>query len=77
MSVPFKKRTKGSKLRRASHHALKQKNYIECERCKKPKLPHHACVHCGYYKGRSVFEQVVKTKKEPKKQDQKEKESAK
>ncbi|MBI4126238.1 MAG: 50S ribosomal protein L32, partial [Deltaproteobacteria bacterium] len=23
--------------------------------CKRPKLPHRVCLHCGFYKGREIF----------------------
>ena len=29
-----------------------------CPQCKRPKLPHRVCIHCGFYKGREVVKQV-------------------
>lgn len=26
-----------------------------CEQCRKPKLPHRVCPHCGTYKGREII----------------------
>ena len=51
MSVPKKKRTKGSVKRRASHFALKEKAGVKCSNCGASLLPHRACAKCGYYKG--------------------------
>lgn len=28
---------------------------VECPRCHEPKLPHHVCPNCGWYKGRQVI----------------------
>jgi large subunit ribosomal protein L32 len=36
-----------------------------CSNCKKPRLPHRVCPHCGYYNGRPVI--VIETKAEKKK----------
>lgn len=30
-----------------------------CPQCKRPKLPHRVCIHCGFYKGREIVKQVV------------------
>lgn len=46
-------------LRRA-HDALKTQSLSVCPNCREMKLPHRACPHCGYYRGR----QVVEIKKE-------------
>ncbi|HPT83820.1 MAG TPA: 50S ribosomal protein L32, partial [Limnochordia bacterium] len=27
-----------------------------CPNCREPKLPHRACLSCGYYKGRQVIQ---------------------
>ncbi|MBT4209705.1 MAG: 50S ribosomal protein L32 [Candidatus Komeilibacteria bacterium] len=51
MSVPKKKRTKGSVKRRGSHFALKEKAGIKCSNCAASIMPHRACAKCGYYKG--------------------------
>ena len=33
----------------------------ECPNCHEKKLPHRACPHCGYYKGREVIDTSAKT----------------
>jgi len=62
MGLPSKRRTKSSKLRRASHFALKKQNLIKCGQCGQPVLPHHACAHCGSYRGRQVIKLRRKAK---------------
>jgi len=58
MGLPGHRRTSSHKRRRASHFALKAASLTVCSHCKKTILPHTACKHCGYYRGR----QVVKIK---------------
>lgn len=55
MGLPGHRRTSSHKRRRASHFALKVTNLSHCSHCKKPVVPHHACVNCGYYRGRQVI----------------------
>lgn len=59
MGLPAKRRTKSSKRRRASHFALKHNQLSACSHCKQPVLPHRACPHCGYYRGRAIV--ILKT----------------
>ena len=66
MSVPKKKRTKGSVGKRRSHHALKKVVLNKCPKCGQAVKPHTACSFCGSYKGREVLK--IKTKKEKKKE---------
>jgi large subunit ribosomal protein L32 len=54
MGLPSKRRTKTSKLDRASHFALKQKDLVKCAKCGKPVMSHRACAKCGTYKGKEV-----------------------
>jgi len=54
MGLPSKQRTRTSKRQRASHFALSGIVLHTCEKCKKAKVPHHACPSCGYYQGRKV-----------------------
>lgn len=76
MSVPTQRRTKSSRLRRASHFALKKINLIKCPKCQQPVLPHRVCEFCGTYKGKQVL--TLKTKKKTLKQKaQERKETAK
>jgi len=60
MGLPSKRRTKSSKLRRASHFAIKKTVANACLKCAKPVLPHRACDFCGTYRGRQVVETKTK-----------------
>jgi len=66
MSVPKKKRTRGSKGRRASHHALKKIKTVLCKKCKRPKLPHVVCAFCGTYKDKEILKSKLDKKEEKK-----------
>lgn len=33
---------------RRAHHALKPLNLSPCPKCQKAKMPHRACLNCGY-----------------------------
>ncbi|MBZ5545081.1 MAG: 50S ribosomal protein L32, partial [Acidobacteriia bacterium] len=41
--------------RRRAHDHLATQSLAECPHCHEPKLPHQACPHCGYYRGREVM----------------------
>lgn len=51
--------------RRSANSKLYMANLSVCPHCKKLRLPHRVCPHCGYYKGKPVV--VIKTKAEKKK----------
>jgi large subunit ribosomal protein L32 len=40
---------------RRSHHHLTLPQLVACPTCRKPRLAHHACPSCGYYRNRQVF----------------------
>ncbi len=63
MSVPKKKRTRSSKGKRRSHHALKEVQLSVCSKCKKAILPHSVCENCGTYKEREVIKAKPSAKK--------------
>lgn len=67
MSVPARKKSRSSVRRRRSHDSLKAVNVNECENCKTPVKPHHACTSCGQYKGRQVVDRSRDAKREIKK----------
>ncbi|MBI3115119.1 MAG: 50S ribosomal protein L32 [Candidatus Kerfeldbacteria bacterium] len=68
MGLPAKRNTRSSKRRRASHFALHASRLIPCDHCKKLKVPHRACPHCGYYRGREVIHTTTKLEKRKAKQ---------
>ncbi|MCB9856821.1 MAG: 50S ribosomal protein L32 [Phycisphaerales bacterium] len=50
--VPKRKVSKSCKRSRRSHHALRPMNLVECPQCSAARLPHRACMDCGYVNGR-------------------------
>ena len=64
--MPNPKR-KHSRSRRDKRRSANSKLYLSsfsiCDHCKKPRLPHMVCPHCGYYKGKPVITIKVKEKK--------------
>ncbi len=59
MAVPKKKTSVSRKGMRRSHDAIKGTNPTECPNCGAPKLSHHVCGACGFYRGRQVFSKPV------------------
>lgn len=53
---------------RRSHHFLKAKGFILCEKCGQPKGKHIACGNCGTYKKREIVNVLAKTEKKAKKE---------
>ncbi|MFH0871171.1 MAG: 50S ribosomal protein L32 [bacterium] len=58
MPLPKRRHSNSRSGKRRAHDALTIPNASACPQCHEPKLPHRACPHCGYYRGR----QVVKSK---------------
>lgn len=59
--------TRAHTANRRSHHALKNKSLYNCEKCAKSKLPHTACLECGFYRGRVIMDKVKEVEKKQKK----------
>lgn len=56
MAVPKRKKSKARRdTRRAQHKRHPHQTLTTCSQCKRPKLPHRVCLHCGFYKGREIF----------------------
>jgi large subunit ribosomal protein L32 len=55
MANPKRKHSKARRNRRRAHDFLTPRAVVECPHCHESKLPHQACPHCGYYKGREVI----------------------
>ena len=53
--LPKRKFSKGRTARRRAHDAIGTPQLTECSNCKKAKLPHRVCPHCGYYRGRQAM----------------------
>ena len=55
MAVPKQKKGRGAThTRRSANSKLSAPARSVCPRCGAPKLPHHVCPNCGYYKDREV-----------------------
>ncbi len=66
MPNPKRKHSKARRdKRRSANSKLFASNLSVCPNCKKSRLPHRVCPHCGYYKGKPVV--VMETKEEKKK----------
>jgi len=55
--------TRAHRDNRRSHHALKEKNFLKCEKCGSLRMPHVMCDNCGTYKGRVVIDLEAKRAK--------------
>ncbi|MBI4029234.1 MAG: 50S ribosomal protein L32 [Candidatus Blackburnbacteria bacterium] len=47
--LPKKKHTRSRTGKRRGHIKLSLPNLSTCPKCKKMKLPHVVCPHCGYH----------------------------
>ncbi|MCK9485039.1 MAG: 50S ribosomal protein L32 [Candidatus Marinimicrobia bacterium] len=55
MPQPKRRASKSRRDKRRTHHVLTGTTVTKCPQCKEPKLPHRACLNCGYYRGRPVI----------------------
>ena len=55
MPNPKRRHSKARRDRRRTHDALTPPALSECPNCHQMRRPHHACPHCGRYKGREVI----------------------
>jgi large subunit ribosomal protein L32 len=56
MPNPKRRHSKARKNKRRAHDFLTSPSLSECPNCHERKLPHQACLKCGYYKGREVID---------------------
>jgi large subunit ribosomal protein L32 len=56
MPNPKRRHSKRRTSMRRAHDFLTVPGVSECPQCHETKLPHRACPHCGFYKGREVVE---------------------
>nr|MBN2278671.1 50S ribosomal protein L32 [candidate division Zixibacteria bacterium] len=56
MALPKRRHSRTRGRKRRTHWTLTAPNVVECTQCHQPKLSHHICPHCGYYKGEMVRE---------------------
>ncbi|MFC1862954.1 50S ribosomal protein L32 [Thermodesulfobacteriota bacterium] len=59
MAVPKKKKSRSKRDMRRSHDHVKLSNVSHCPQCHEPVLPHHVCLGCGTYRGKTI----IKTEK--------------
>lgn len=55
-ALPKQRVSRARQGERRAHHHLDLPPVVACKNCKKPRLSHHACPHCGTYRGRQVFQ---------------------
>lgn len=60
--------TRAHTANRRSHHALKTKNLVPCQKCDTLREQHTVCHNCGDYNGRTVVAKLTKTEKIAKKE---------
>jgi large subunit ribosomal protein L32 len=56
MALPKRRVSKTRKNKRRTHQKLSPPGLARCPKCDEPVMPHRACPHCGYYRGRKVVE---------------------
>ncbi len=55
MPLPKRRTSPSKKNMRRSHDHITVPQLAVCPQCNEYRLPHHACPHCGVYKGRLVI----------------------
>ncbi|PID39507.1 MAG: 50S ribosomal protein L32 [Proteobacteria bacterium] len=55
MAVPKRKTSKSKRDKRRTHKKIDAPTVTTCPECGEAKLPHHACLECGEYKGENVL----------------------
>ena len=56
MAVPKRKMSKSrSRRRHAEWKKMKAPGLVECPQCHEYKMPHRACLNCGFYKGKNAL----------------------
>ncbi|MCJ7642483.1 MAG: 50S ribosomal protein L32 [Desulfobacterales bacterium] len=54
MGVPKRRQSPSRRDKRRAHDRLISPQVTLCPQCHEPLLPHHICLHCGFYKGKEV-----------------------
>jgi len=56
MAVPKQRHNKSRRdRRRGGQKKLETQQVVKCSNCNMPAMPHRACAHCGFYKGKQVI----------------------
>ncbi len=56
MAVPKRKTSKSRRDMRRTHKKTAAISITSCAQCGEPKRPHHLCLSCGTYKGRTLMD---------------------
>ena len=56
MPNPKRRHSKSRTSKRRAHDALQTLSLSICSQCHERIVPHRACPHCGFYRGRQVIE---------------------
>lgn len=54
MALPKRRVSRTRRNKRRTHHNLARVHLVECPQCHGPRLPHHVCPYCGFYRGVEV-----------------------
>jgi large subunit ribosomal protein L32 len=55
MAHPKTRISKQRKRKRRTHYKIEAPNVVACSNCGSPKLTHHICGECGFYRGRPII----------------------
>jgi len=56
VGVPKRRQSHSRKNKRRSEWAkIEKPGLVECPQCHELKLPHRACLNCGFYKGKNIM----------------------
>jgi large subunit ribosomal protein L32 len=59
MPLPKHKTSSSKRNTRRAHDFLTPPSLSNCPKCNEPRLPHHVCPSCGFYKGRLVVPEAA------------------
>ena len=54
-ALPKKRQSNARQGHRRAHHKIKLPQLTICKQGRQPRLSHHVCPNCGYYRGRQVL----------------------
>jgi large subunit ribosomal protein L32 len=55
MPLPKRRHSRTRGRKRRTHWKLQPPTIVECGHCHQPKLSHHVCPNCGYYKDEEII----------------------
>lgn len=54
MALPKRRHSRARGRKRRTHWKLDAPTVVDCNQCHQPKMAHHICPNCGYYKNAEV-----------------------